>query len=189
MVRQKKLKAYRIATAGRHAPLWFSRTEIETLCNDPKRAKHRKGYEKARQTLHLRYQHRSEKLPEWLQPLPRRPKKLPADWLTTREAAKRLGVSSSRVRDMIHAKRLKGMHRWTGWGFSRNWYVEELEVRVLAGNRKYQEHRDRFFQGRNKSIRNAQEADAQAIANTAETARRSLLNALDRKPRKNDIDW
>ena len=53
---------------------------------------------------------------------------VPKGWLTTREAAERLGVNRARVRDMRLMGRLRGERIWRGSKPLKFWYYPDYEV-------------------------------------------------------------
>ena len=65
---------------------------------------------------------------------------IPKDWLTTREAAERLGVSVSRMRALRLTGRIQGKQMWRKYKPLRFWYFPISEVeRVLEWRRQEKE--------------------------------------------------
>ena len=120
LVRTGRLVCYQTVPGHRGASVWFSRRAVQQLAEDPERLKRRERYFK-------KFQQKPDgersKTP---QPFPVRD--VPKGWLTTREAAERLGVGIGRVRGMRLTGRLRGEQIWRGNKTLRFWYYPDYEV-------------------------------------------------------------
>ncbi len=191
MARLGRLAAFRATTDNVYGRLWFSRTQIENLRNDSKRAERRKRHRNDHQLYALRLLGLTDSTPKHYKiPIASRSKKIPRDWINTHQAAYALGVSRQRVYDLIRTGRLKGHHLWKSGYFGRYWYVERNDVEALLLDPKFVERRRRYFRLMQKRARDTREATSRTIAKAAANARRKYRDPFAREFFPNtEIPW
>ena len=121
MAARGRLPCYQTVPGRRGSRLWFSRRAVLQLAEDPQYLNHRETYWKGtpgsagsvRNGVDYARQVRGG---------------VPKGWLTTREAAERLGVKVNRVRTMRVTGRLRGEQIWRRNKPLKYWYYPDYEV-------------------------------------------------------------
>jgi hypothetical protein len=91
---------------------------------------------------------------------------IPKGWLTTRQAAARLGVCPQRVLQMREVGRLRGEQLWRNYRPLRGWYFLEGDVEALKADPLYQEVRERYLTA--NSPEREEEREAERLKKLAE---------------------
>ena len=129
MVRSGRLPCYQTVPKQRGSRLWFSRRAVLQLCDDEGRRTHRARYLKGLANaagsgsggMQLARTVRGG---------------IPKGWLTTREAATRLGVKPSQIHRLRANGRLHGEQIWRRNKPLRFWYFPDYEVERLISWRE-----------------------------------------------------
>ena len=145
MVQRGRLLCYQSEPGRKGARLWFSRRAVLHLKEDEERQKRRAGYLQGRQHCagHGRYGLMEARTVRG---------KIPEDWLTTREAAERLGVHPSRVRELRETGRLEGQRLWRRCKPLRFWYFPVWEVERLLADESYLAAREKWRSRKGKRM-------------------------------------
>ena len=126
MVQRGRLVCYQSVPGHSGSRLWFSRRAVMQLAEDPERLKRRENYLQGK--ADSKGSNRGGMI---LAQMVRGG--IPKGWLTTREAARRLGVSPCRVREMRVTGKIRGEQIWRKNKPLRFWYFPDYEVeRVLS---------------------------------------------------------
>ncbi len=137
LVHRGVLPCYQPRPGQKGSPLWFSRRAVEQARDDPARQKAQEAYRKRRDWV--------DRADEVRYSSGRRVRaKIPAAWLTTREAATRLGVSPARLNMMRITGRIRGERLMRKMKTLPYWYYPTWEVDNLLEDAQYMEWRERW---------------------------------------------
>ena len=126
MVQRGRLVCYQSVPGHSGSRLWFSRRAVLQLAEDPERLKRRENYLQGK--ADSKGSNRGGMI---LAQMVRGG--IPKGWLTTREAARFLGVSPCRVREMRVTGKIRGEQIWRKNKPLRFWYFPDYEVeRVIS---------------------------------------------------------
>ena len=133
MVRFGRLACYQTEPGRKGARLWFSRRAVMQIVDDPEHQKQRKGYEARADYDRANRQGR-------IQTARMAHEGVPKGWLTTREAALRMGVSPITVLGIRSCGHLQGEQIWRNNRPLRYWYFPDYEIeRYLSWRRQAKE--------------------------------------------------
>ena len=133
MAHNGRLICYQAAPGHSGSRLWFSRRAILQIAEDPERLKRQEWYRKSVRGGTPR----AFRTPDAGRMVRGG---VPKGWLTTKEAALRLGVGMKRVGDMRKTGRLRGEQIWRRGRPLKFWYYPDYEVeRAIAWRQEARE--------------------------------------------------